>query len=1027
VAGSLRRVPFLARLAGRYALRHKAQTLRAILGLLVATTVLAAGLGMGESIAASLEDAALAQFGPIDVVLTADRPVQAAVAEAAGVAPAARAQGASGAATLAVLGPASNPRTGLAEAFSSIRGVSAQERAALGALRGPSGGEVAEPGPGEVVLAATLAQRLDAQVGDRVVLRAPPPGSFLGIEPEGQNLTGLAGPSGSVRPHVVQVRKDAIAMGAGITWFVDAGTVRVEATSPSGVTYANESATSPLVLLVEPPLEEGAWTVSVRAERPAAYLGALQVGYLPDSLGAGFVTLEARVSGIAADEGRAAITGRPAALVPLGDLQTVLSSRGLATNAYFRVTGDPYRAAEAIHAALPASNESGFQVRAQKAETISRAREAGSEVAGFLLVMGGFTLLAAVLLAFTLFSALVEERRAELGIARALGLTRGEVAFSMTLEGGLYAFAAALAGLLLGVGILAALLPLLGGAAVAEGGPRFSLHVSPGTLGLAFGIGVLLPLATIGIASLRFARLDPARAIRGIPDDPKGKRNLGLVLAAALAVPGALLLVAPPWHLVGVPFLAAALAVALQALRRPWLALLAAGLGFAHVAWTLYAFDAFPQDRGELDPILTLARGALLALGASALAVSTARPYLAVMRAANRGREPRRSTFIAVKYLLARRRPVGLTMAMVSIVVVVVTVMGTLFSVFSQTIPDNEAGYTVIGEAPLPLDGFPRPLPADLAASVERADFMPRHVGFRQANASRGGEEIEFRAGSRQFLGVTPGFAQANEYELSERAPAYPDDRAAWQAVADGKAVLFPDWALERNNLTAGETLTLQPPGLEPKDYVVAGGVRSQFTFQTFLAAADVEAMGFPQGAQVYVRVAPGADPNVVAHRLTDLYGADGLTATSIPEEVARLSATAQALVLVFEAFLALGLFVGLAATGFLASRAVHERMRDIGTLRALGFEEGDVRRAFILESTLTTGVGVLLGIAAGLLVAHSIWWRNIRDQDVPFTPPWLLMAGFTLAVLGLAALASNGPARRAARLPPAIAVRYVE
>jgi putative ABC transport system permease protein len=118
---------------------------------------------------------------------------------------------------------------------------------------------------------------------------------------------------------------------------------------------------------------------------------------------------------------------------------------------------------------------------------------------------------------------------------------------------------------------------------------------------------------------------------------------------------------------------------------------------------------------------------------------------------------------------------------------------------------------------------------------------------------------------------------------------------------------------------------------------------------------------------------------------------------------------------------------VGLAATGFLASRAVHERMRDIGTLRALGFEEGDVRRAFILESTLTTGVGVLLGILAGLLVAHSIWWREVREEDIPFTPPWLILAGFTLAVLALAALASNGPAKRAARLPPAIAVRHVE
>lgn len=1026
--GLLSRLPLLGRLARRYALRHKGQTIRAILGLLVATTVLTTGLGMGESIAVSLEEAALARFGPIDVVLASGRPFDASVADALADSPDARRLQVAGSASMALVGSAVNPETGLAEAFATIRGVGAQEALALGALPGMAGARVPEPGPGEVVLTDTLAERLGASPGDTVRLRVPPPGSDPGVDTDIVQLVGVAGTPGALaQDHALEVGPNALGLGAEVGWTGDAGRVTVTATSPSGIAFANESATSPVRLVVEPPVEEGAWTVRVASERPAAYAGGAGVAYLPASLGGGVVTIEARVVGIALEEGRAGITGRPAALVPLSDLQRALGANGQATHGYYRVTGDPYEAVAALRAALPEDLAPHVEVEARKADAIAEAREDGADITGFLLAMGAFTLLAAVLLAFTLFSALVEERRAELGIARALGLTRGEVALSMTLEGALYAAGAALVGLLLGLAILWGLLLGIASIAAAEGAPRFAMHVSPGTILTAFLVGTLVPLVTIGLASLRFARLDPARAIRGIPDDPKGRRRTGFVIGAALLALGALLSTGPYGRLVGIPILAAGVAAGLAGAGRIRLALLPALVGVAHVGWTLYAFNEWPEDTGELDPILTLARGGILALGFSALAVASAKPYETLSRSLTRDGRPRRGSFVALKYLVSRRRPAGLTMAMISIVVVIVTVMGTLFAIFGGTIPEDEAGYTVIGESPLRLEGFPRPLPPDVARDVERVDFLPGHVEFRPANVTRGGEPLDMEWGARRFLGVTQGFAEANEYEMIALASLYPSDREAWDAVARGEAILFPRWVLEEYGLDPGDRITLRTGIGAAREYVIAGIVRSEFSSNTFVSAEHVLAMGFPQTTSAYVRVAEGADPNTVAHRLTALYSEEGVAFTSIPEEVQRISASIQAFILVLEAFLALGLFVGLAATGFLASRAVHERMRDIGTLRALGFEERDVQRAFILESTMTSGVGLLIGTCVGLVVAHSVWWREVRSQGVPFSPPWLLLALFSLAVLALAALASRGPAKRAAALPPAIAVRHVE
>ncbi|HUR68204.1 MAG TPA: FtsX-like permease family protein [Candidatus Thermoplasmatota archaeon] len=966
---------------------------------------------MGQSIAVSLEETALAQFGPIDIVLRSQQPFDATIADrlpqAAGVA---YVQGAS---SMSVIGSALHPRAGRAEPFASIRGVSAQEATTLGPLSGAP-----EPGPGQVVLSEKLATRLDARIGDRVTLRAPDPGASS-VDTDVARLVGASNVPTSVG-HTLEVRDNAIGIGAEIGWETPGPNVTITATAPSGIAFANASTSSPLRLVVEPPLETGTWTFRVTSDVPVVYAGGAAVAYLPASLASATVTLDAQVVGIAADEGRAAITGRPSALVPLADLQRAMGQHGHATIAYYHSEGDPRRAVAAMQAALPSENATQFDITAEKADRIDDAKETGAGLTGFLLVMGGFTLLAAALLAFTLFSALVEERRAELGIARALGLTRGEVALSMTIEGGLYAAASAIVGLALGLALLVAIFVGIRQFA-PDDAPQFAVHVSPGTIALAFALGTLIPLATIGFASLRFARLDPARAIRGIPDDPKGKRNLALGFGGALLLAGAALSFAGVGWLVGIPIALVGLALALVAFKQRWLAAAPAVAALAHMVWSLYTFDSFPEERGELDPILTLARGAVMALGFAALAVASARPYLLLAR--RNGRAP----FLAAKYLVARRRPVGLTMAMIALVVVVVTVMGTLFVVFGGTIPSEEAGYAIIGQSATSLDAFPHPLPPDIARDIERTDFLPRHTEFRQANVTRDGHEIPFEFGARQYLGATPAFADANEYELSDRAPDYASDRDAWHAVAAGNAILFPDFVLENTDLHPGDHITLETAIGGPRQYVVAGGVRSQFAFQTWLAADHVRAMGFPTSATAFVRVRDGADPNDVAHRLAALYDEDGVTFTSIPEEVATALASIRALVLVFEGFLALGLFVGLAATGFLASRAVHERMRDIGTLRALGYEERDVRRAFILESTLTSAGGLLIGTLVGVLVAHTIWYRALNDQDVPFRPPWLMLAAFAIAVLALAAYASRGPAKRAAALPPAIAVRYVE
>jgi putative ABC transport system permease protein len=1008
----VRRLPMLGRLAARYAGRHRAQTVRAVLGLLVVALILTTGLGLGDSLGASLEQSVDTRFGPVEVIVRGPPLFNESVADAVLADPAVQAAGARGVPTLLVVGSAGNPARGRAEAFASLRGIHPGEATALGPL--PGGAR--EPGPGEVVLAQDLATRLEAQPGDRLELRVLPTDlEAFGLQ--SRTIPGNATPDGT------QVR---FAVGADVlALLVEVaanGTVEARLADPDGREhpFAREPGfLEARVLGLVPP---GNWTLQVRADATVPFEATVRTGSAPPDVARLVRLVNATVAAVVPAEGRGALTPRPGALMPRDDLQAALGMEGKASHLYLGTEGDPRAAAAAVRQALGPGE---WHTNATKLEALERIRTDAAQLTGFILVMGGFTIVASILLAYLLFSSLVEERRVELGIARAVGVTRMEVAATMVLEALLYAGLAALAGLLLGLALLSALLPIIDSYSQELGGPHFFLAIEPASVATAFAGGVLLPVLTIALGSARFARLDPARAIRGAPDDVRVRHRPVRVAAAAVALLGLALLALPLWRLLGPPLVAAGATIFLLGARRRGWAAAAAALGILHAAWTLYTFDGFPQRRRDLDPVLTLLRALAITLLLAALAACSPAPFRAVGRVAGRLRGLRRAATMATAYLAARRAQVGLTAAMVAVVAVIVTVTGTLAAIFGGSIPTHEGGYEVVGQSPFPLTTFPRPLPAELAAEVERADFLPVHSTLGGGGIRVDGEPFRGGRGVR-LAGATPGFAQATGLGMRELASGYASDAQAWQAVAAGEAVVAPPWLFDPGELRLGGTLQVGG-GRDARNYTVAGMLQDARRGHLFVAHDDVRSMGFPQSALVYVRVADGADADAVAHRLTEAYQREGLAFESVAEEAAQAADLLQATVLVMQAFLFLGVLVGVSSTGFLASRAVHERMRETGTLRAVGYEPADVGRAFVLESTLVCALGLAVGLAVGALVAHSIWWRTIRETGTPFGLPWAMLALFAAGVLALTALASWWPARRAARLDPALALRHVE
>jgi putative ABC transport system permease protein len=111
------------------------------------------------------------------------------------------------------------------------------------------------------------------------------------------------------------------------------------------------------------------------------------------------------------------------------------------------------------------------------------------------------------------------------------------------------------------------------------------------------------------------------------------------------------------------------------------------------------------------------------------------------------------------------------------------------------------------------------------------------------------------------------------------------------------------------------------------------------------------------------------------------------------------------------------GLALVLAVLGLygVVAYSVRQRTREIGLRVALGASDRDVRRLILGHGLVVTAVGIVLGLVAsiGLTRVMSSYLVGVSATD-PLT-----FAGVPVVLLGVAALASYLPARRAASIDP--------
>src|SRR2546422_787480 len=309
----------------------------------------------------------------------------------------------------------------------------------------------------------------------------------------------------------------------------------------------------------------------------------------------------------------------------------------------------------------------------------------------------------AILFIVNIFVMLAEERKPELGVARAVGFLRSDLLTTFALEGTFYAVVAAALGAFAGLG-LGYIMVYFFDKLVPHGDVVVTFHFDVSSIITAFVAGTALTWITILLASWRGSRLNIVRAIRALPEPGTPERSRDILVAGLLVAAGGLALTA--WgfatdtgmgKIPGPPVLSLGLGIA--GASRGWARSAMTVAAAFNLAWILLPFTLLNQATDNVSIAFVLVGVILVGSGILIAVFNVSEALRAVLRRANRG-AGRPVLKTAISYPMDKRFRTGMTVAMFALILFMVTLISMLQGLqaasLNSFVQQQSGGYDVI-------------------------------------------------------------------------------------------------------------------------------------------------------------------------------------------------------------------------------------------------------------------------------------------------------------------------------------------
>lgn len=667
------------------------------------------------------------------------------------------------------------------------------------------------------------------------------------------------------------------------------------------------------------------------------------------------------VSGIATLDGNDNLGGSRMVVMTLPEAQRATGHDGYDSISVSTGGDDPDTVKQAIATKLGGD----FLVRTGKEAAEQQAQDL-SDALGFLrialLIFAGVALLVGGFLIFNTFTVTVAQRTKEFALLRVLGASRGQVLRSVLIETFAVGLIASIIGVLAGLLVAPALAALLRAGGIDLGST--GIVVSPATVIIGLVIGMVATMISGFVPALRATRVEPITAMRdAVTPGLKHMGTIRLVGSGVLAGVGLLVLFYGLFGGIDSGGTAASLV----------------GLG---AVLMMFAF-AF------LAPLLV--RPLARVLGAPMVRLQG---LTGVLARENAIRQPQRTAVTAAALM------VGL-----ALVVLVAVFAAGLNASITKTIDDQVKAALVVQNQ----DGF-SPIPADVVRTVGE---VPGVTGVAPMRFAIGLYKDESQTTS--VNGIEPGTIN------SVLTLKWVDgDDGTLSGLTDAQTVVESDWAKSRK-VAVGDSVQFTTPVGKTVTYEIAGTFKNQagLTADVLLANGALE-RDWNATDIAYAMVAStdgGADDTKLAaaanKALAGFPQTEALTRDEFKDNATQ--SINQLLGLVY-GLLLLSVIVALLGIVNTLALSVHERLRELGMLRAVGMTRRQVRRMVRAESVITAGIGAILGIVLGVVFALIIS-RPLAEQGFVFVLPFgTLLLFFVLAAIA-GVVAAIPPARRASKV----------
>ncbi|NHJ46195.1 MAG: FtsX-like permease family protein, partial [Asgard group archaeon] len=720
-----------------------------------------------------------------------------------------------------------------------------------------------------------------------------------------------------------------------------------------------------------------------------------------------------------------------------------------------------------------------YQVDPQKYEAFKSVEESIKNFRIILYVFGSLIIISGIMLILNITLMNIDERQRAIGIMRAIGMTKRQLLVSLLTEsmilGGFGSLLGLGGGVLSGLGIIGLLENFLDIGEILQDIP---LIVKPVGLIIAFSLGLLISLLAAIYPAWKASRIDIVETINEVETQQVRRLsgNWSVLVGLALILGGIAAValtfgVTPEWR--WLMFLGGILGF-----------LFGLGFTFSRIIGPKIAFNAFALSwmaTGILSVVIlipTLDRigvsdewglytflvGMLALVFGTIIFVALNLEWLSnrLNDVFQQFRSMRSMGIIAMRYVGKKKTRSALTFAIFGVILTMNVFLAVFTGSFTLGFDDfaerEEGGVDIIAYSPFgantsllvddPIEIIEEADPdiVDVVGMKFRFSLSGAYTNLKFKGTNETHTIVEEFPVPSDIWGVNTEFIEMTDHPFDGVWEGISGD--PWVAVmnASNKYIILPSLLREFEFDEGGTTYILDidvgdivgVSDIDPDtklpvmgNYTVIGFVVTlsySMLFSSFAFTSEGSAVftNLENDTAFLVQTSDklSTDENVEISRKIEakLFGFDTI---ALRDRVRQFMEFVTQSISFMQAFVSLGLVVGVLGLIVVSLRGITERTREIGMMRALGFQRGEVITAVVVEIFAVAFVGLVIGFANGFLLGYGMYTQYLIEYDFKFIIPWLTLGIFVLLTIVLSIIAAVLPARRASKIPPSEALRY--